>query len=470
MDPKETTAEELFNALGQQYEDAFADDVELRTLIHSVVAQLPPASPVLDVGCGTGRPVSDILARHGHSVHGIDVAEEMVRLARAQVPGSFHKVDMRRYRPPHSFGAVFAIFSLFSFPPADVVSMVYRFAEWLQPGAVLVLAVVTSDSLGDGVGYYDGVWDCMRVRRPWMGAVTVETLLSSSRWKNLLVQVGLTLEMEQTYDYLPRGQKTDQSGRHHLLVARKTGLDPVFGPHPVPKESGVGSWRRDETAWQILRDRLFIDVEGNDMRDIVQRGRRVLDVGGVVRAILANGPSSTGIVESIQTLSQTLPSPDQDYDIAVLYFALDCVSDRARCLGELARVMNHADPNTTIIIIQGAPENTCVQLLNSRCVRLSADSPRPIHQGCLLQTARDTLAHMGYISERVRRINSSYVFEEEDVTRRCEIAADALTRSWYHDDPNQSQMEEGLVEDLGSMSKWESGLRNQLAVLTVRPA
>ncbi|PLB36058.1 uncharacterized protein BDW47DRAFT_133004 [Aspergillus candidus] len=468
MDPKETTAEELFNALGQQYEDAFADDVEFRTLIHSVVAQLPSASPVLDVGCGTGRPVSDILARHGHSVHGIDVAEEMVRLARSQVPGSFHKVDMRQYRPPHLFRAVFAIFSLFSFPPADIVSMVYRFAEWLESGAVLVLAVVTSDSLGDGVGDYDGVWDCMRVRRPWMGAVTVETLLPSSRWRSLLRQVGLTLEMEKTYDYLPRGQKADQTGRHHLLVARKTGLDPVFGPHPVPEESSLGSWRRNETAWQILRDRLFLDAEGNDMRDIVRRGRRVLDVGGAVRAILADGPASTGIVESIPALSQTIPFPDHHFDAAVLYFALDCVSNRAQCLGELARVMNHDDPNTAIIIIQGAPENTCIQLLNSRCVRLSAEHPRPIHQGCLLQTARDTLAHMGYISERVRRVNGSYVFEEEDVTRRCQVAADALTRSWYRDEPNRSSMEEALVKDLRSISRWKPGLGNQLAVLTVR--
>ena len=285
MDSQEITAEELFNALGQQYEDAFADDVELHSVIHSVVAQLPPASHVLDVGCGTGRPVSDILARHGHSVHGVDVAEEMLRLARAQVPGSFHKVDMRRYRPPHAFGAVFAIFSLFGLPPADLVSMVYRFAKWLEPGAFLALAVVTSDSLDAGVGDYVGVWDCVRVKRPWMGAVTVETLLSRSRWRSLLGQVGCALEVEKTYDYLPRGQTPDQTGQHHLLVARKTGLDPVFGPHPVPEESGLEPWRRDDTAWQTLLGQLSIDAEGNDLREIVRRGRRVLDVGGAVRGV-----------------------------------------------------------------------------------------------------------------------------------------------------------------------------------------
>ena len=185
-------------------------------------------------------------------------------------------------------------------------------------------------------------------------------------------------------------------------------------------------------------------------------------------ANLANGPSSTGVVESIPALSQTLPFPDQHFDTAVLYFALDCVSDRTRCLGELARVMNHADPHTAIIIIQGAPENTCVQLLNSRCVRLSIDHPRSIHQGCLLQTARDTLAQTGYSCEGLRRINSSYEFKEENVTRSCAIAANALTRSWYHNDPNRSRMEEGLVEDLRSKSKWESGMENQLAILRLR--
>ncbi|PLN82380.1 S-adenosyl-L-methionine-dependent methyltransferase [Aspergillus taichungensis] len=421
MDPEETTAEELFNTLGQQYEDAFADDVELRTVIHSIVAQLPPTSLVLDVGCGTGRPVSDILARHGHSVHGIDVAEEMVRLARSRVPGSFHKVDMRRYRPPHAFGAVFAIFSLFGLPPADLVSMVYRFAEWLEPGASLVLAVVTSDSLDAGVGDYDDVWDCMRVRRAWMGAVTVETLFSRSRWKSLLAQVGFALEMEKTYDYLPRGQKPDQTGQHHLLVARKTGLGPVC----------------DDTAWPILRDRMSIDEGGSDLQDIVRRGWHVLNIGGPVRAILDNGPFSTGVVESIPTLSQTFCFPAQHFDTAVLYFVLDY-------------------PNATIVIIQDAPENTCVQLLNSRHVGLSTDHPRSIHQGCLLQTGRDMLAQVGHFSDGVRRINNSF------------IAADPLTLSWYQDDPNRSRMEEALVGDLRSMSGRESGLGlgNQLAVLS----
>ncbi|KAM5445653.1 hypothetical protein MaudCBS49596_007299 [Microsporum audouinii] len=57
-----TTAEALFDTLGKRYEDAFANDPNLKEFLRFAMKSLPNHSKVLDVGCGTGKPVADILA------------------------------------------------------------------------------------------------------------------------------------------------------------------------------------------------------------------------------------------------------------------------------------------------------------------------------------------------------------------------------------------------------------------------
>jgi SAM-dependent methyltransferase len=57
----------------------------------SVVAQwsraLPPAAAVLDLGCGTGVPISEVLIERGFLVHGVDAAPTLVAAFRDRFPG-----------------------------------------------------------------------------------------------------------------------------------------------------------------------------------------------------------------------------------------------------------------------------------------------------------------------------------------------------------------------------------------------
>ena len=49
-------------------------------------SRIPPASPILDVGCGAGL-LSEALARRGHDVLGIDAAGEAIAAGRAHAEG-----------------------------------------------------------------------------------------------------------------------------------------------------------------------------------------------------------------------------------------------------------------------------------------------------------------------------------------------------------------------------------------------
>lgn len=132
-------AESLFNSLGAHYEAAFGMDRELQSFIRLVAKTIPPRSRTLDVGCGTGKPVSEILASAGHEVHGIDISEEMVKITKSQVPGEFQVGDMKTYQPSTLFDAVFAIRSLFQMSACDMCSMVMRFSQWIKVGGYVVL-------------------------------------------------------------------------------------------------------------------------------------------------------------------------------------------------------------------------------------------------------------------------------------------------------------------------------------------
>jgi SAM-dependent methyltransferase len=47
---------------------------------------LPPAATVLDLGCGTGVPISQVLIERGFLVHGVDAAPTMVAAFRDRFP------------------------------------------------------------------------------------------------------------------------------------------------------------------------------------------------------------------------------------------------------------------------------------------------------------------------------------------------------------------------------------------------
>ena len=57
---------------------------------------LEPGTRMLDVGCGPGRH-ADELARRGISVHGVDISERFVELARRDAPAgaTFERLDAR---------------------------------------------------------------------------------------------------------------------------------------------------------------------------------------------------------------------------------------------------------------------------------------------------------------------------------------------------------------------------------------
>jgi SAM-dependent methyltransferase len=137
----------LFDALGPDYEKAFAHAPAHLSALEWLIERLPPAARTLDVGSGTGRPTAAVLVEAGHSVLGVDVSPVMVELASRQVPeAEFRCADIRDLPlEADSFDGVCVFFSLLQMTRAEQTALTLRLALALRPGGHLVLATVPAD-------------------------------------------------------------------------------------------------------------------------------------------------------------------------------------------------------------------------------------------------------------------------------------------------------------------------------------
>lgn len=104
--------------------------------------RLPGAPRVLDIGCGSGVPVTRLLVERGCFVHGIDASKRLIRHARSNVPeATFEVADMRTFAPVTIYDGIVAWDSLFFVDPERHAELFVRFAAWLSPGGYLLCSL-----------------------------------------------------------------------------------------------------------------------------------------------------------------------------------------------------------------------------------------------------------------------------------------------------------------------------------------
>ena len=101
---------------------------------------LPEKARVLDVGCGAGIPVAKFLVDSGFEVVGIDFSENMLRLARKNMPQTkFTRRDMTKLDfADNSFDGLTAIYSIIHVPREKHSLLFKSFNRILKPNGMML--------------------------------------------------------------------------------------------------------------------------------------------------------------------------------------------------------------------------------------------------------------------------------------------------------------------------------------------
>ncbi len=189
-----------YNVAAKAYSSVFRDQFKNNTHLDLLIEQLPEKASILDIGCGSGKPIDAYLVDHGISVIGIDISEEQIKLAKQNVPtADFHVADMSSLSERQfSVDAVVCFYALFHVPRETHAQVLNTIKSFLKPNGYLLLTMGASDWVGK--------------EDDFCGAEMYWSHFGADKNKELIVQAGFTILFAEI----------DKSGEEeHLVVLAK---------------------------------------------------------------------------------------------------------------------------------------------------------------------------------------------------------------------------------------------------------
>lgn len=119
------------------------------------LGQLPPQPSVLDIGCGSGEPMSRYLIDRGCNITGVDSAPEMIAMCRERYPRqTWHVADMRTLSLDRTFDGILAWDSFFHLCHDDQRRMFPVFRAHAASSAALMFT--SGPAHGEAIGDFEG--------------------------------------------------------------------------------------------------------------------------------------------------------------------------------------------------------------------------------------------------------------------------------------------------------------------------
>lgn len=142
---------------------------------------LSPGARVLDLGCGNGIPITQLLIQRGCEVMGLDSSPRMIERYRKNFPGVAARCErvQEAQFAAEAFEAVVAWGVLFHLSGAEQAAVISKVAEWLKPGGRFLFT--SGGTEGTAEGEMNGV--------PFQ-----YVSLGASRYRHLVERAGMHLE------------------------------------------------------------------------------------------------------------------------------------------------------------------------------------------------------------------------------------------------------------------------------------
>ena len=149
MDETQTTIHS-YNQNAKAYADKFMCHEPYTKQAKAFAELLRSGDSVLDIGCGPGNVAKQLLAAKALQLTGVDLSEEMVKLASANVPsGRFYCQDIRQAEfVTGSFDAVVLSFSIVHLKDAEAEELLRKAISWTKSNGYLFVSFMAGKVAG----------------------------------------------------------------------------------------------------------------------------------------------------------------------------------------------------------------------------------------------------------------------------------------------------------------------------------
>ena len=143
-----------YNKIASRYTAKRVADSEDVQLLDLLVKRLPKQAMVLDAGCGSGYPITQLLEQF-FRVTGVDFANQPLRLARTKLPGStFVNADICRMPFKNDvFDAVCSYYAIIHVPRREHSRLLIDFLRILKMDGLALLCMGAGDIPDDTADY-----------------------------------------------------------------------------------------------------------------------------------------------------------------------------------------------------------------------------------------------------------------------------------------------------------------------------
>ena len=137
-----------WNSIAEIYDDR--SETPISDVFTMFTGRLPEKGKVLDLGCGTGLPYARYLVEKGFDVLGVDLSEDMVKVASKNVPeATFVQLSMNEITHRDEFDGVMSSFSMLLLPPDLFRETASRIHSALVEGGLFYLSLNEPASISD---------------------------------------------------------------------------------------------------------------------------------------------------------------------------------------------------------------------------------------------------------------------------------------------------------------------------------
>jgi ubiquinone/menaquinone biosynthesis C-methylase UbiE len=141
--------QKAYDAMAQAYQ-LHRDTLHTQKYVTKLLKELSKQSSILDIGCGSGDPVSGQLISAGHLVTGIDISPKQIALAHKLFPtGNFLVADMLTLKPQnYRVDAIVSLYALFHVPREKHQEMLRVWSTFLPHHGWLLVSMGDTDFEG----------------------------------------------------------------------------------------------------------------------------------------------------------------------------------------------------------------------------------------------------------------------------------------------------------------------------------